>query len=333
MTTGVRETKQKYAAEPGVALPSPTTTTHNDADLRLSRRSRAGDVVLAYVNEQAVRLKALDPDVRRDRPDAVHQMRVTTRRLRTVLQAFPKVVPGSTAHLLGELRWLGQVLGDARDAEVLDEYFHAELASTPVELVIGPAQARVTAHFAAAQAAARGAVLEALDSQRYLEIIGGLDRLLDEPLSTRAATATASEVLPQAVAHAYRRTKRRMHRARRAPEGAARDVALHEARKAAKRARYAAEAVAPAFGKDARRFAKRMKAVQSVLGDHQDAVTARGVAREIGVQAHLAGENAFSFGLLNERAHRDALEYQRQAKSAWKRAARHKARRWLSRAR
>ena len=97
-----------------------------------------------------------------------------------------------------------------------------------------------------------------------------------------------------------------MHRAKRAPAGAARDVALHEARKAAKRARYAADAAEPALGKQARRFAKRMKAVQSVLGDHQDAVTARTVAREIGMQAHLAGENAFSFGLLNERAHRDA---------------------------
>ena len=119
--------------------------------------------------------------------------------------------------------------------------------------------------------------------------------------------------------------------ARQAPEGAARDVALHEARKAAKRARYAAEAVRPTFGKEAKRFSKRMKAVQSVLGDHQDAVTARGVARDIGVRAHLAGENAFSFGLLNERAHRDALEYQRQARSVWKHATRREARRWLSR--
>jgi CHAD domain-containing protein len=83
------------------------------------------------------------------------------------------------------------------------------------------------------------------------------------------------------------------------------------------------------FGQQARRFAKRMKAVQSVLGDHQDAVTARTAARAIGMQAHLAGENAFSFGLLNERAHRDAVEYQRRARSVWRRAARHKARRWL----
>ena len=285
---------------------------------------------MAYITAQSAGLRALDPPVRRDEPDAVHQMRVTTRRLRAALQAFPMIVPEPSARLRDELRWLGQVLGDARDAEVLEQYFEEELERTPLELVIGPARARVTAHFAPVHAAARDAVLEALDSPRYWGILGDLDRLLEEPLWTTAATEPAADVLPQAVAHAYRRAEHRMHRARRAPTGAPRDVALHEARKAAKRARYAAEAVEPVFGRKARRFAKRMKAVQSVLGDHQDAVTARRVAREIGVHAHLAGENAFSFGLLNERAHRDALEYQRRARSVWKRAARPNARRWLS---
>jgi CHAD domain-containing protein len=291
---------------------------------RLTPRSSAGVVVLAALDAQAVRLKALDPAVRRDEPDSVHQMRITTRRLRATLQAFPMVLSGMpTAHLRAELKWLGRVLGEARDAEVLDEHFQTELADTPVELVLGPAKARVTAHFAPRQAAARSAVLEALGSARYFGLLDELDRVLDRLSRTASATGPADEILPGAIAHAYRRTRRRMRRAGRTPPGGARDVALHEARKAAKRARYAAEAVRPAFGKKARRFTKRMKAIQSVLGDHQDAVTAAAVAREIGVSAHLAGENAFSFGLLNERAHRDALEYQRQARSAWKRAASH----------
>jgi CHAD domain-containing protein len=121
-----------------------------------------------------------------------------------------------------------------------------------------------------------------------------------------------------------------MRRARRAPAGPARDVALHEVRKAAKRARYAAEAAEPVYGKQARRFAKRMKKMQSVLGDHQDSVTARAAAREIGVHAHMAGENAFTFGLLLERANRDAAEYRHQARKAWRRAARRKRRAWLA---
>jgi CHAD domain-containing protein len=61
---------------------------------------------------------------------------------------------------------------------------------------------------------------------------------------------------------------------RRAPAGQSTDEALHQARKAANRARYASEAMAPGIGKKASRFANQMKKVQSVLGDHQDAVIA-----------------------------------------------------------
>ena len=120
-----------------------------------------------------------------------------------------------------------------------------------------------------------------------------------------------------------------MRRAKRAPAGPGLDVALHETRKAAKRARYAAEAAQPVSGKKARRYVKRMKAVQSVLGAHQDSVNARAAAREIGVQAHLAGENAFSLGLLYERAHCEAHTLEAQARRRWRRAAHGKAVKWL----
>jgi CHAD domain-containing protein len=86
----------------------------------------------------------------------------------------------------------------------------------------------------------------------------------------------------------------------------------------------------PVLGSKARRFSRRMKAVQSVLGHHQDAVTVGETAREIGVHAHLAGENAFTFGLLCERANRDALDYQDQARRVWKRARGGKSLGWLS---
>ena len=299
---------------------------------KLSKRTPAGEVVLAYLSAKAARLSALDLPVRGDQPDAVHQMRVTVRRLRSALQAFPEIVsePG-TRHLRAELKWLGGVLGSARDTEVLAGHLHAGLAATPMELVLGPAQARITAHFAPIEASSRKAVLDALDSDRYQALRAELSLLLDDPPLNPEAEKPAGTVLPRAVGRAYRRTRRRMARADRAPAGRDRDVALHETRKAAKRARYAAEAVAPALGgkggKKARRFAKRMKRVQSVLGAHQDAVLARAAARDIGIQAHLAGENAFSFGLLQDRAHRQARACEKQAHQAWRRACRQS--RWL----
>jgi CHAD domain-containing protein len=300
------------------------------ANHQLTRRSPAGDVVLAYLGAHAARLKSLDPAVRREAPDSIHQMRVAARRLRSTLQSFPAILPEpATRHLRAELKWLGGVLGAARDTEVLGEYVRARLADMPAELVMGPVQARVRMHFAPLEADARSAVLQALDSPRYFTLLDELDRLLDDPPLTAAAAEPADEALPRAVAQAYRRTARRMRRAKRAPAGPARDVALHEVRKAAKRARYAAEATQPVSGKQARSFAKRMTAVQSILGDQHDAVNAQEAAREIGVRAYLAGENAFTFGLLHERAHHEALERQHQARRAWKRASHGKTRTWV----
>ena len=137
-------------------------------------------------------------------------------------------------------------------------------------------------------------------------------------------------MLPAAVRRAYRRTAQRMRRAQHARPGQDADVAFHEARKAAKRARYAGEAVTPAFGPHARRFTRQMKQVQSVLGDHQDAVVARGVDRELGVGAHLAGENAFSYGLLYERETERADRLKRKANRVWAHRSRPRFSHWSS---
>jgi CHAD domain-containing protein len=210
---------------------------------------------------------------------------------------------------------------------VLSTHLLTRLAGLPAEQVLGPAQARVRAHFAPREASAREALLEALNSARYYTLVAELDRLLADPPLTATAAEPAGKVLPRAIGRAYRRTRRRIHEAQRIAPGAGRDIALHETRKAAKRARYAAEAAQPALGKKTRRFARRMKAVQSALGDHHDAVNARAAAREIGVRAHLGGDTAFTFGLLGEGAAHDAAGYEAKALRAWKHAKRRKGRR------
>ena len=289
----------------------------------------AGAVVLDYLRQQTARLQALDPLVRSDEPDSVHQMRVTARRLRSTLQSFGHVIPRpATTELVAGLKWLGVVLGEARDAEVLASRLDRNLRETPAEQVLGPVLARVQGHFAPVHAAAREAALAALDSERYFALLDALDELLDSPPLTGAAAQPAGLMLPGEARRAYRRTARRMRRARHAHPGMDADVAYHEARKAAKRARYAGEAVSPALGKQARRFTKQMKQVQTVLGDHQDAVVARGVDRELGVSAHLAGENAFSYGLLYERETERADRLKKKANRVWKHRARPQFRRW-----
>jgi CHAD domain-containing protein len=131
------------------------------------------------------------------------------------------------------------------------------------------------------------------------------------------------------VRKSYARTRRRLRRAWRLPAGPERDAALHDARKAAKRARYAAETAAPALGGDARRLARRLKKLQSVLGDHQDTVIARQLERRLGISAQQAGESAFSYGLFFARDACEARSHQTRARRSWRRTARPRYHSWL----
>ena len=314
----------------------PERSWHDHRDLpvagtRPRPSASAGEMVTAYLRTQVASLRSLEPKVRADEFDAVHQMRVTTRRLRATLRSFGTVIPRSaTGKLAADLKWLGGLLGAARDGEVLPKRLQTSLEPVPVELLIGPVQARIQGYFAPRRASAREEVIEALDSERYATLLAGLDRLaLDPPLGARAADP-ARDVLPAAVHRAYRQASRRMRRARHTPDGGAREVALHEARKSARRARYAAEAASPAVGKRARTFAKQMKKVQSVIGEHQDAVIARHASRDLGIGAHLAGENAFTYGLLHECELHQAERLRAQARKTWKKASRPRYRRWMS---
>jgi CHAD domain-containing protein len=300
--------------------PEPSGADHPAAP---TASSAAGEVVLAYLRAHATRLKALDPLVRLDEPDSVHQMRVASRRLRGTLRSFGHILSGdATGDLAADLKWLGGVLGAARDAEVQAAHLRTGLRQLPVELRIGPVDARIQGHFASVRAAARTELLAAMDSDRYFSLLDDLDRLLAQPPFTPDADDPAAAVLPAAAGRARRQARKRMRRARRAAPGQRRDEALHRARKSARRARYAAEAMAPAIGPKAARFAKRMKRVQSVLGEHQDSVIARGVLRDLGIGAHLAGENAFSYGLLHERGGCAAERLQARARRVWKKASR-----------
>ena len=334
MTLNMTETRTRRNARQNTPRPESSPADqrfqHLMAGTRPRRSAAAGEVVLAYLRIQTGALTSLEPAVRADEPDAVHQMRVATRRLRATLRSFGTVIPRSRSdQAAGELKWLGGLLGAARDGEVLPRQLHESLGSVPVELLIGPVQARVQGYFAPRRAAAYAELIEALDSPRYTALLAELERLTSELPTGPQAGDPARDVLPAAVRRAYRQAKRRTRQARHTPAGPDRDAALHQARKSARRARYAAEAARPAAGKQARRFSRQMKKVQTVLGDHQDAVIARQAARDLGIGAHLAGENAFTYGLLYELQARQAELRQADARHVWHRASGSRYRRWL----
>jgi CHAD domain-containing protein len=251
--------------------------------------------------------------VRLGKEDAVHQMRVASRRLRSALSSFRRVLDrDATEHVTNELKWLGGELSPARDNEVLEKLLTGQVAGQPRELVMGPVQASITAYFARQEAEARDKVCEALTSPRYVALIRALDELLAKPPLTAKAARPARPELKKAILRAGRRLKRAESALGSAPDrtGSDRYELLHEVRKKAKQARYTGEAAALVFGRKLKSWTQAVKDIQSTLGDHHDCVVAREVLRQLGVQEHLAGNNAFTYGLLHRHntAEADRLE-------------------------
>jgi CHAD domain-containing protein len=314
-------------ALPSVAHPEPSARREQPPE------GSAGHAVMARLDEQAGILLRLDPAVRGDEPDAVHSMRTTARRIRNLLRSHRKVLDRArTDPVAAELGWLTSVLAGPRDHEVLGHHLRqqarrldgprgagdghdAPLRRATAGLADLVAEQERERHDRAWQDA-----VDALDGPRYFALLDALDALrYDPPLLPRARKPAVAE-LRRAARRDHRRLRNRMAAAAATPEGPERELALHSARKAARRVRHAAETAMPYCGKRAKRLRKHTKAVQQLLGDHQDAMVARTVLPDLAADAHRRGRNTFGYGLLH--AHQESLarEARKQLPDVWSRA-------------
>ncbi|MFL4473805.1 CHAD domain-containing protein [Paeniglutamicibacter sp. MACA_103] len=234
------------------------------------------DVAIGYLDGQVTELLTQDPEVRSGSPEAVHDMRSATRRLRSALEIYAGIFdPHATADLGHELKWLAKVLGRPRDAEVVRERLRARIAELPkesgTERVAGPIEQRIGAAYDVAYARAR----KALKSKRYHRLLEDLGDFRDHPPATDRARRTAISAAAGLVNHQARIVDR-AHRAMvRSSPGHARDVALHRLRKATKRLLHGAESVAGIYPKHALTLARTARRLQRILGNHQDSVMTR----------------------------------------------------------
>ncbi|GJF34360.1 CHAD domain-containing protein [Kitasatospora sp. NE20-6] len=277
-------------------------------------------VVAARIRDLVDTLVDLDPRVRLDEPDAVHRMRVTARRLRSVLTAHRRLLDrGRSDPLAGELRLLGRTLGRARDQEVLGERLVAALDRLPGPLRGGALRGRITAHYARQYHRAWQQVLAELDGPRHHRLLDEAERFAaDPPFTAAARRKKASAYFSRTLRREQRRVVRRLDPALRLDPGPERDAALHRARKAAKRARYAAESARPVAPKRAKKFVRRMKDLQQALGDRQDTAVARAALVDLGS----GGDDGFALGVLYGLQQGDAAEAERRVPALLRRARR-----------
>ena len=246
------------------------------------------------VAEQVEQLLVWDRAVREDADDSVHQMRVATRKIRSLLRsaehAFGVAEDAENAWILDELKALAGVLGVARDAEVLAERYERALDDLPKELVRGPVRERLVDGARRQYAAGLRRCLLAMRSPRYFRLLDGLERLVAaEP----PARPEEREPDTTTIASLHKRLRKAAKAAGEADEDE-KNEALHRIRKRAKRLRYTAAAVG------AGKVSERAKAIQTLLGEHQDSVVSREHLSRQAEAAHAAGEDTFTYGLLHQ---------------------------------
>ena len=281
-TNGAGPLEQALVREPQPELPLPSTSLEQ---------------LRPYLREQYARMLAHDPGVRVGKnPEGLHQMRVATRRLRSVLNtAAPILDPAWVTEMRSELAWLGGELGPARDLDVLIPYLREEAGR------LDPADRKALAplfkKLVNSRAVARRRVLKALRSERYLALLASIEASATGPPPGGVGSLRAE------VKNEFKRLRKAMRQVEREPT----DEAIHQARINGKRARYATELLEDELGKPGLKLLAAAKEFQDAAGEHHDAVVAeariRALLRGIRVQ-----RTALAAGILvsRQRDRRDA---------------------------
>jgi len=259
-------------------------------------------------------------DHRRQDPDHVRKTRVAVRRLRSNLRTFEEFLDAEkTRPLIEELGALAAELGGVRDREVLAARIRTDAKVLPeaerklVEDLLQVLEEEIRV--------ARVSAVAYLDSERFTKLFTDLTALAGDPPLTTAAAKPAAAIAGSLVVGPWEKLRKGVRALRRNPA----DAQLHRVRILAKRARYAAQAVAPVV-ETAQAFAAAAAELQTILGDHQDAVTTEAwlaAAPTSGRQAFVAGQLA---GL--ERA--VAVDRRGRWREAWDLLSAPELRAWMS---
>ena len=253
-------------------------------------------------------LLAHDPGTRlRTESESLHQMRVATRRLRAVLRtARPILLSAWVASLDQELDWLSEVLGTARDLDVQIAYFMEESAG--LDARDRKLLAAFISHLRSQRDAVQQMVLSELSSARYLDLVRRLQQAAHDP-----AVIESPLTVRQLARQAFKKLRKAIKGLRASPS----DIALHKVRIKTKRARYAAELARASVGKPAARFIKAARAIQDLLGIHQDALQAERHVRQF-LKYSTNVRSGFVAGRMVERQHQRRKDARKDMKPLFK---------------
>jgi CHAD domain-containing protein len=258
--------------EPEVVDDAPRRQVRNDSlmgpvgeDNGVARPLSAGELVRRILGRGVGDLVQNDPLTRGSgSSEAVHQLRVASRRLRAELRVFASVVHEKPLHhLLGELKWIGRALGKPRDLDVRGQLLSHVANEIPRWL-----RDDLNLKLDRERSEQMGHVIHMLESDRYRRLIADLaDAVIRPPLNDYAG-GPAQEVLATGLDDALHSLFERVEVSGKKPS----NEQLHEIRILAKKARYSAAVAATLLGDRARNIALSLEEVQTLLGELHDRV-------------------------------------------------------------
>lgn len=202
-------------------------------------------------------------------PDALHDMRVATRRLRAAFRDFKEAFGDSTLDpFVEDVRWLAQLLGRIRDSDVFLQWLKDYANTAPAS--DRPTVDRVIRERQTARARARAALLDALDSSRYLEFKAAFAGLVETDIAAAPASPGSGPSLLDWTNDKIRlQCKRVLKKGRRA--NLKHLKRLHRLRIEFKRLRYTGEFFSSLYPKGLRKLIKKSTRLQDTLGVIHDA--------------------------------------------------------------
>jgi CHAD domain-containing protein len=206
--------------------------------------------------------RSLEPSVRvANEPEALHELRVTARRMLAILQLLDSIPVTGASALRARLQALLRRTSAARDLDVQISDIGAVNRLTTQGALQG-----VLNRLARQRARQQDLLLHQLDSPRISRLFAALGRLAAQPSrleSRRPVTQVARQLI--------RRRYRKLHIA--ALRVAANPTAehCHEMRLETKKLRYIGESLESAYGSPMRRFLRRLQKLQLTLGKINDA--------------------------------------------------------------
>jgi CHAD domain-containing protein len=254
-----------------------------------------------YLDRHIAELRTQGPQASEANPEAIHEMRAASRRLRSALDIYGGLFNARATQRLGnELKWLAKILGKPRDADVMRARLRKLFLEPPEEMrsdaAFGPVEDVLGAEFSSGCLQLR----ESLQSERYRQVLADLDEFRSHPPVTDRARRPARSEGARLVNNQARVLKRAHRAAAHALPGNATDVALHEVRKDTKRLLHASESVAGIYPKQAARLSRRAHRLQRILGSHQDSVMTRAFLDSLVADPNLPAEAQLAYDWIRE---------------------------------